>query len=867
MKNTFKSLLESVLGKDVANDISILREELCGNTAMQAFMEAASEIVDPALLESIVDAHNALYEYQYRRNIRHDDYHRMGGSGEPVGYLPQLRPYNHTYAPRTQRPDVAAYERAPEYRGHVITPVQQPRYDYVEQPQPRAYVNVHGVQPLPPPPPPPQPVQQAPEQSPAPQAVRQQSKPSTLTKEQRRQKAWDDAFKRNTTDFEREIYARTGKTPKELRQAKMNKKYAQKNDDEVISLTEPLNKQKPTEEKKPVAQTKPSAPAKKKDVAVASSNDSDFSPVNGTPQCSANDYNVVIHVASFNSDSKEKAIEFANQLINAGVKGVYCYQLNGKGKNSTRENVWRVRVGNFKTKNAAAAYANSTIKPITGKGKFVVSDRKDPNPVKGWWLDSCTNDNVLNVAELKSQQGEAKPTAGQNEGNVSASNQEQCPVPPKCPEGESSSQGVQPAPDAQQDQNVEQSTPASVEGDDEFNKYISTVNYHEEFNIEKDVNLLLSQGGASHKEINKMKKYLIKMIYKYFKYKEFIAYCKENLPGKAYRELYGGGLISGLSSITASHIIDDMADEIQDGAEHLQDFVNGDIGGGILTDSADEDFYQCVEQFSEELDNAYEGIEDMFDELSSSECNKIAESIGARTAAEAQEKLKNLFLNTYELWPFYTDGNISVHVKNPDDGDYLDCDEEAPNNVRLHDNASAYLNQSEHNTVNQLKNAEDKTAYNDYQGKVNSGASPEELREFLRQHAEIAPALKTFAKTAGITDNDKVRALANAVVLKTDEQKKAWEDTLDNFSKSRVEKVQGYKTTTTNNNYEASLAEIKKLQGYHKEAKSNIQSSNAKALLSILPKMVETSENIDRLGSEKESPTQQPAQQQSTGGI
>jgi hypothetical protein len=68
---------------------------------------------------------------------------------------------------------------------------------------------------------------------------------------------------------------------------------------------------------------------------------------------------------------------FLSQTKN--IPGVYTYQFDGLAQNTSREDVWRVRIGFFKSKAAARAYFIKYVRPIVGDQFH-------------WWVGTCSGD-------------------------------------------------------------------------------------------------------------------------------------------------------------------------------------------------------------------------------------------------------------------------------------------------------------------------------------------------------------------------------------------------------------------------------------------------------------------------------------------
>ena len=82
---------------------------------------------------------------------------------------------------------------------------------------------------------------------------------------------------------------------------------------------------------------------------------------------------------SYSSNNKKTAAYQAKHEFDEGVKGVYIYQYDGQAHNSSRKDVWRVRIGFFKSRAAARAY--------------VIKHVKDRDQFK-WWIARCDAENA-----------------------------------------------------------------------------------------------------------------------------------------------------------------------------------------------------------------------------------------------------------------------------------------------------------------------------------------------------------------------------------------------------------------------------------------------------------------------------------------
>lgn len=310
---------------------------------MKAFIEAVSEIAPSALVEAVVTAHNALFEFGFGRTPRGarfvtgtfasdprktndwgtqtvysgndlvatnssikpptsggTDWHKQTNTGSAA-----YRTYDdvHTYNTR-QRIDPRGY--GPSYNVRMDDPWERKRYYEFSQPQQ---------------PPPPQP---------APQAVRQQEQ-QPAPKQQCPPVCPEPA---------------PAPAPKQV-DANMD--------------TTPVQKAPEQPKKKPAAQYK--------------WNPNDFQAIKGEG-CSET-HKFVINLVSFNKNNRGAAMSTARYLAQEyNIPGVYTYQYDGLAQNTTRPDVWRVRIGYFKSKAAARYFYRKYVFPLVGRQY-------------NWWVGRC----------------------------------------------------------------------------------------------------------------------------------------------------------------------------------------------------------------------------------------------------------------------------------------------------------------------------------------------------------------------------------------------------------------------------------------------------------------------------------------------
>lgn len=327
---------------------------------MKAFIEAVSEVAPPALVEEVVTAHNALFEYGSFGGGFHVGVGQGGGQyGRPHGRVQ----YGVTPNGVRRRSETGPYSTKHTYNGndlvrtndrykpptsanadwHLQTPQGSTAYKHyndviVNEPRPtidpRAYdrqtsIKVHNEDPwetrrksetLPPPPPvPPPPLPQ-----PKPVAAPQMQCPPV--------------------------------DPPKV-------------ECPPVCAAPEKNAAQPTKVEKPKEVQKPKPAYKWKD--------SDFQEITG-PQCSTT-HPYVVNLVSYSSNNKKTAAYQAKHEYDEGVKGVYIYQYDGQAHNSSRKDVWRVRIGFFKSRAAARTY--------------VIKHVKDRDQFK-WWIARCDAQNA-----------------------------------------------------------------------------------------------------------------------------------------------------------------------------------------------------------------------------------------------------------------------------------------------------------------------------------------------------------------------------------------------------------------------------------------------------------------------------------------
>lgn len=319
---------------------------------MKAFMEAISEVAPRELVEEVVTAHNALFEGgyvqfgQFPNGTRYStSYNKKGGKlvvngNDAVANDEPTQPptgANVIYWHKQNPQGSAAYK----HYENIAAYSPRPRIDPREHDQ-RTVVNMHNVDPwemekqfsasrqAPPPPPPPPP------QMAAPQAVRQAAPKPEQPK---------------------------AECPP--------------------VCPAPVQKEEPHKEADVGTKTKGEpVPTKKKAPAAAYKwKDDDFHPADDPKykgKCSTT-HNFVINLFSPSKEDGAVAREKARALAMKGIQGVYTYQYDGLAQNTTREDVWRVRIGYFKSKAAARTYFRKHIFPIVGSQY-------------NWWVGTCSGD-------------------------------------------------------------------------------------------------------------------------------------------------------------------------------------------------------------------------------------------------------------------------------------------------------------------------------------------------------------------------------------------------------------------------------------------------------------------------------------------
>lgn len=333
-----------------------------GKKRMKAFIEAVSEIAAPMLVEAVVTAHNALFEYgsfgggvQFGRGGaqfgRGGQYGRGRQYGRPqygstpggVRYKSETGPYstkrtyngndlvrtNDRYQPPTsantdfylQNPQGSAAER---HYNNVI--VNEPRPTFDPRGERQTQIRMHNADP------------------------------------------WD---------VQRKTEVQMPKAPPPTEPPKVEppqvvqapKAEPPKVECPPVCAAPEQNAAQPTKVEKPKEAKKPAPQYKWKD--------SDFQEIRGE-QCSTT-HPYVVNLVSYSSNNKKTAAYQAKHEYDDGVKGVYIYQYDGQAHNSSRKDVWRVRIGFFKSRAAARTY--------------VIKHVKDRDQFK-WWIARCDAQNA-----------------------------------------------------------------------------------------------------------------------------------------------------------------------------------------------------------------------------------------------------------------------------------------------------------------------------------------------------------------------------------------------------------------------------------------------------------------------------------------
>ena len=314
---------------------------------MKAFIEAACKVAPRAIVEAVVTAHNALFEYSFgrtpngvryvtgvgatdRRKTNNWGHQTIYNGNDLVRTNSRVKPptsggtdwhlqtntgtaayktYDdvHTYQTRPKI-DTREYQPAYELRG--VDPWEQKKFSSAPQPQ------------LPPPP------KVEPPPMPAPQPVRQQLPPPPKCE------------------------------PPKVECPPVCPAPAEQN------IGTPI-------EKKP-------APVQKKPKPSYKWNDNDFRPIQKEGCDPTHDF--TINLVSYNKDDRDSAMAKARFLSQTkNIPGVYTYQFDGLAQNTSREDVWRVRIGFFKSKAAARTYFLKYVRPIVGDQFH-------------WWVGTCSGD-------------------------------------------------------------------------------------------------------------------------------------------------------------------------------------------------------------------------------------------------------------------------------------------------------------------------------------------------------------------------------------------------------------------------------------------------------------------------------------------
>lgn len=342
---------------------------------IRAFIEAASEIAPKGLVESIVDAHDALFEYHEGRTRTGIRFRTGLGATDPR----KTNPWS--YKTRINGNDAVAndyYAKPPTGANVIAWTKQRPEgsaayrhYEDVEYNRarrkidPRDYptmVNFHPDdswddayyasarrQPVPPPPPPPQQTEQKqkiqqPEQTP-PQPPKEEPP---------------------------KVEPPKAEPPKEKQKTQQECPPACPTDDSQIANVADNHKGNNTP-KKPATRY-----VWKED---------DFLPIENTKSpgtsCSTT-HRYVINLVSFDKENDGAANKVARFLTTHGIRGVYTYQYDGIAQNTTRKDVWRVRIGYFASKAAAKAYFRTNV-------------RKHVGDQFNWWVGTCDGNKGDNI--------------------------------------------------------------------------------------------------------------------------------------------------------------------------------------------------------------------------------------------------------------------------------------------------------------------------------------------------------------------------------------------------------------------------------------------------------------------------------------
>ena len=310
---------------------------------MKAFIEAVSEVAPKALVEAVVNAHNALFEayfgtlpsgirfgtglpssgysrgYGNKTIYNGNDLVRANSDSQPPTSANTLWVRQNprgSFAPKHYEP-VAMYDPAPRIDTRRPTPhvTFNPDDSWEEAKRKMAVAT-----------PPPQ------EELPAPQAVRQQApQPAPQPKVECPPVCPEPA---------------PAPAP-EIKAAK---------ESELPKAPEP----------------KKEAPKK---VATYKWKESDFKQIEGEGCSETHKY--VINLVSYNKNNRGAAMSTARYLAqDEDIPGVYTYQFDGLAQNTTRPDVWRVRIGFFKSKAAARYFFRKYVFPHVGK-QF------------NWWVGTC----------------------------------------------------------------------------------------------------------------------------------------------------------------------------------------------------------------------------------------------------------------------------------------------------------------------------------------------------------------------------------------------------------------------------------------------------------------------------------------------
>lgn len=308
---------------------------------MKAFIESVSSIIPPAIVEAVVNAHKALFEYREGRTLNGVRYKTGLGASDPRktnnwGYQTI---YNGNDAVRRNSPIKPPTSGGTDW--HLQTNTGTAAYKH--------YDNIHTYK----------------------------------TRERIDPREYQTDFEFKPDDSWENTHYQSAPTRKDPPQSVHKPTPPIKTKDEPIKKEEPQKKECPpvcpeheVDSNNKTSKKQPTAP--KTNGTPYKWNNSDFKAIEGE-DCSET-HKFVINLVSFNKDNRGGAMSTARTLSQIkNIPGVYTYQYDGLAQNTTREDVWRVRIGFFKSKAAARYFFRKYVFPHVGNQY-------------NWWVGRCDDE-------------------------------------------------------------------------------------------------------------------------------------------------------------------------------------------------------------------------------------------------------------------------------------------------------------------------------------------------------------------------------------------------------------------------------------------------------------------------------------------